>query len=70
MIDYPSVDASELQIEISDLSGRVIRKTTQEITKGMNTVQLSDLSNLPIGNYFIKVIDENAGVKFMKKISK
>lgn len=69
-VGYNAIEESQLEIEITDLVGAVVKKQTNIVGIGQNQILLSDLGTLSSGNYFIKLVDINTNKTFVKKITK
>ncbi len=67
---YTSKDATDIDMILTDMSGRTIRKQSYSLNAGLNTIQLEGLDQLSAGNYFIKVVDINSGEQFIRKVLK
>ncbi|MBL7778092.1 MAG: hypothetical protein JNK66_07370, partial [Chitinophagales bacterium] len=67
---YPCIDATDIEIVLTDLSGRVIRKEVRELLSGKNIVRIDGLNGLAIANYFLKIRDLNSGDQFIRKVAK
>ena len=64
---YESLIENELNINISDISGKEIKKYNVQTSSGENTLQLNT-ENLESGIYFIDIVDGNSSkkIKFIK----
>lgn len=47
--------AGTVSIQLYDVNGNLVRRKTEKTVKGLNIIRLTDLANLPAGNYFITV---------------
>jgi len=47
-------------IQLSDMTGRVVYSNTSAVEEGKNTIVVSDLPELPAGNYLLMVSNQNA----------
>ena len=70
MIDYISNEVTDLEIELTDVSGKSIMKKTQTLREGMNHIVVSELHSLSSANYFIRIKDINTGELFIRKVVK
>lgn len=55
-----------LQVDVMDISGRVVQAAAWNVTQGANTMQL-DLTTLPAGTYFVRV-NGSEGASTMKVV--
>jgi protocatechuate 3,4-dioxygenase beta subunit len=69
-VGYNATVDSELEIEITDMVGSVVKKQTQSVTVGQNQLLINELGALSTGNYFVKVVDLNINKTFVKKVTK
>jgi hypothetical protein len=69
-IEYLSVDASDLQIEITDIFGKTIMQKVESVNIGLNQIRINNLSSFASGQYFIKIKDLQTGEMFIRKIVK
>lgn len=69
-IGYNATQVSELEIELTDMAGKVITKKINEVVLGQNSITIGELGSLSAGTYFIKILDINTNKTFVKKISK
>lgn len=61
-----SLQQSNDQVFVTDISGNVLKKFQQTINKGNNVIQLN-VSDLKPGSYFIKISNKNAALLFNKQ---
>jgi hypothetical protein len=54
-LSIPSNTKGQLNIEIMDISGRMVRNIDETIAEGLNNIVLSNLEDLDNGIYFVKV---------------
>jgi len=69
-IGYLATENSDIQIEITDASGRVILKQINEVVEGQNTINLTSLDKLSSGMYTVKIRDINNGETFIRNVVK
>lgn len=69
-IAYPSTEESSVTVSLTDMLGKVIMTKQSTVTAGSNYITIDRLETLSIGSYFIKIIDDNSGEQFVKKIQK
>lgn len=69
-IAYNATIESELQIELTDLAGKVISKQVNTVGVGQNNLTIKNLGTLSIGSYYIKIVDINLNKTFVNKVSK
>ncbi len=69
-VGYNATVDSELEIEITDMVGSVVKKQTHSVTVGQNQLLINELGALSTGNYFVKVVDLNINKTFVKKVTK
>jgi SdrD B-like domain/Secretion system C-terminal sorting domain len=67
-ISYYGTNNSSLEVQLTDLSGREIRKRAFEITHGMNQLSLDGLGVLRPGTYFLRITDLATGQSFLEKL--
>jgi hypothetical protein len=70
MVDYTSLQPSDIQIQLTDASGRIITQQLNTIESGTNHITVSNLEALSAGQYFIKIKDLTTGDVFTRKIVK
>jgi hypothetical protein len=66
-IDFFTESGEEMQYELNDIMGRIVKKGTQEVTNGGSKFEL-DLSGLPVGTFLLTLSQDGSSVK--KKIIK
>lgn len=69
-IAYNSIDESELNIQITDIHGKLVSEFQKGIVAGQNSITISGLEHLARGNYSIRIVDINLNQIFVKKITK
>jgi len=69
-INYPSGEVSEIYLELTDVSGRVIKSINSELKSGNNTILLEQLSNIAPGTYFLRIVNLTTGIHYVQKIVK
>jgi len=67
---YTATEDTEVEMVLTDVAGRVIRRSLHELKKGPNTLQISDLSELPAANYFLRLQDRQSGEMHIRKVLK
>jgi Secretion system C-terminal sorting domain len=60
--------ATQGDIRITDVNGRVVSRQTIQIGKGVNVIALSNVSKLKAGAYFVQVMMTNGKTKIFKII--
>lgn len=63
-IEYKGTDKARMQLQLSDISGRVIFKGSKQLNAGVNAINLPEL---PAGAYIL-VIKNELGASFAQKI--
>lgn len=66
--DIRSPKESQVEIQLTDVFGKTIRKTAKLVSRGVTPVTLDDTSALPAGTYFITV--RSAGGSITRKLVK
>lgn len=69
-IAYPATEVSTVTVTVTDVLGKVIVSTATTVNEGSNFIKIDKLESLSKGSYFIKIVDNNSGENFMKKIQK
>ena len=69
-VEYTSADNSSLDIILTDVAGKTIAKQNYEVEKGFNKLQINHLENVAVGNYFIKIINQDFDEKYIIKLQK
>jgi len=69
-IDYVALQATDLNIELTDAAGRIIVQKMVSLEEGSNTISLDQLNALSTGSYYIKLKDINSGELFIRKLVK
>ncbi|MEZ5045997.1 MAG: SdrD B-like domain-containing protein [Chitinophagaceae bacterium] len=69
-INYQSEEASDLTISLTDVRGRKIKSMKATVSTGMNRLELSDLSSLASGTYYIHIKNENTQATHNSKVIK
>ncbi|HMN33596.1 MAG TPA: SdrD B-like domain-containing protein [Chitinophagaceae bacterium] len=69
-ISYNASENSELSIEITDFSGKVVSRKSADVTIGQNNILINNLGNLAKGIYNIKVTDINTTQVYVRKVLK
>ena len=69
-ININSNNNSAINLQLTDFSGKIIRSFNQKISRGVTQLTISDLDYLATGMYFIKIRDENNGIKNVRKFLK
>ncbi len=59
---------STIIINLIDVNGKMIRTTSMPAPKGISTVNLNGLDQLPAGVYLVEITDKSAGTTFQKLI--
>ena len=57
-VDLMGYTEGGAQIEILDLTGRIVQRTQQKLIDGYNTLEL-DMSNLSSGLYLVRIKDSD-----------
>ena len=61
---------TELDISLTDISGRQAWSGVREAGRGLNQFSITGLGKLPAGIYYIRVTDKNSGQAFSGKLIK
>lgn len=69
-INYPSTEATSVRVELTDVSGRIVRTTSKEVIQGNNTIQLNGLTNVANGTYFLRIVNNDNGDVYSQKLTK
>ena len=69
-IDYVALQATDINIELTDAAGRLIVQKMVSLEEGSNTIHLDQLNALSTGSYYIKLKDINSGELFIRKLVK
>lgn len=69
-IEYHAAENSEVELKLVDMTGRVILHQVNAVNKGLNTLSVTQLSNLASGTYHIKLFDVNLNANFVQTIIK
>jgi len=64
-ISLNSTGSARATLLLSDQTGRTMRKVKYEVNQGRNQFQI-DVNGLPVGLYFISIIDETGGGEIQK----
>jgi hypothetical protein len=62
--------STTFDIRMMDVSGKLIRKTSQAVSKGTSQIALRDLEKLPGGIYLIELRDEKSGSTTVQRMLK
>ena len=57
-----------IDITLIDVNGKLLKKITQQVPKGISRIMLRDLQQLPGGVYLVEVNDKMAGTTYQKLI--
>ena len=68
-IQLKSMDEQTVEVELTDIYGRIVIREIQRITKGVNLIRLQPSSNLASGIYALTVIDQHQK-KYTKLITR
>lgn len=63
-----ALNDEQVELRLTDLSGRVLLQEKRQCTTGNNTIKLDKIAHLPASTYFLRV--NYAGGKWMQKILK
>ena len=55
-----------IDINLIDVSGKIIKTNTQSVAKGIARVIIDGLERLPAGIYLIEIVDQKAGTTYQK----
>jgi hypothetical protein len=55
-----------IDVNLIDVSGRSLRRTTQSADKGITRITVGGLENLPAGVYLVEITDKKAGTTYQK----
>ncbi len=69
-IEYTSQDNSAVEISLSDVVGQTILKKTFNVEEGFNKLTLNELSGMATGTYYLKLINQDFGEKYIIKVLK
>jgi len=58
--------ATTIDVNLIDVSGRSIKRTTQSADKGITRITVTNLEQLPAGIYLVEITDKNAGTTYQK----
>jgi hypothetical protein len=67
-VDYVSIIEGVVDVNIYDMSGRVVKTKKVEASSGLNTFSVLDNRDLPTGIYLLGVIRENKSTPLIKLI--
>lgn len=67
ILSIPSDAKAALTIEIMDINGRMVSQSTEQLTEGMNTINIVNLQDLEAGIYFVKA-SANGAQKVIKLV--
>jgi hypothetical protein len=65
-VDFGSKDDGNAEITMTSVSGTIVKKIETTINKGVNNVQLQDLSSQPRGMYVINIIVNGVSIGSQK----
>ena len=57
-----------IDIKLIDVNGKLLKKTTQHVSKGISRITIRDLEKLPGGVYLVEITDKMAGTTYQKLI--
>ncbi len=65
-VSITAMSETVVDISIIDISGRNIKTVTQSVSKGITTIAINGLTQLPAGPYLIEITDKKAGTTYQK----
>ncbi len=57
-----------IDVALIDVNGKLLKKVTQQVAKGISKINLRDLQQLPGGVYLVEITDKMAGTTYQKLI--
>ena len=57
-----------IDVNLIDVNGKLLKKTTQQVSRGISRITLRDLEKLPGGVYLVEITDKMAGTTYQKLI--
>lgn len=69
-IEYTSMENAALNILLTDVAGKLIMKRDFEVVKGFNKINIDNLESIAAGNYYIKIMNQDADEKYIIKLQK
>jgi hypothetical protein len=69
-IAYNAASNTTIDISLMDGQGRLVRRESIKVSRGLNQFSINSLGTLPAGMYLIRITDKNTGKIYTEKISK
>ncbi|MBK8146105.1 MAG: hypothetical protein IPK62_14510 [Bacteroidetes bacterium] len=69
-IEYTAADQSSIDIIMTDAAGKTIIKKNYAVEKGFNRIKVDNLDGVAVGNYYLNILNQDFGEKYMIKIQK
>lgn len=67
---YLAESNETIKMELLDMSGRIVASREQEVTKGLNHVELDNLERLSSSQYLLRIIPSGAGETHVIRVAK
>ena len=55
-----------VDVNLIDVSGKVLKTTSQSVSRGISQINMRDLDQLPGGVYLVEIVDKMAGTTYQK----
>jgi hypothetical protein len=69
-ISISSDKATPFDIKLVDISGKLIRMTSQNVAKGLSQIALRDFDKLPAGIYLLQLTDQRTSITTVQRLMK
>ena len=65
-ISITTESETTIDVNMIDVSGKVLKTITQSVPRGISQISLKDLDQLPAGVYLMEIADKRAGTTYQK----